>query len=1029
MSDSGCLARAALRADLHLACVDGPDVGLVLAPGVVGRAGDVPLSCASVAREHADFSTRDGRARLRTFPGATPVRVRTRLGPWRRLGARARLASGRRARIGGDVLEVRPRPRAVAWPVVDRRGRGVFSASSLLRGAPFVSIVVMGVLMAWRLHSLVPGAQALRVGAAIVVLLACVCAIAWVRRARRRRRGWDGAALALVLASLPDTGTPPASWRAAVWPGRARGLGSRVTLAPLASAQPGDASSLGVVGRHGAECALWCAGQVAAQLGGARVWWDSRSPVLLGAPGIDIHVTDREQCPACTRASANEKAPPILHIGYARRIADLPSWCARVCAADEQPVSARWWWTVARPDGQDALPTRLDWDPCDAQGTPGGLGVVIGRAESGPVSLDLVADGPHALVAGCTGSGKSEALLGWLASIAHCYSPERVRFILIDYKGGSTFSRLAGLPHTQALLTDLDAGATSRALDGIASLLLRREAALSELALPDLAAWERAHEADPGAVPAPPPRLVVAIDEFRVLADTHPSSMDVLLRLAAQGRSLGLHLIAATQRPSGAVNASMRANMDIRLALRCVSSADSTDILGDARASALPRVPGRAVLAGTGTLQLSYMADVSSVVAGCARRWPPSSSAPLWAPALPEVIGWEDVDRAGAGVGGEDAGRALSASGSHPGTKEGWPGLALGLVEGIEAHTALLWDGGSIQIQASAHEADVAARWVRSLATRIAGHSLLPLHVIGEERISGASSCLSPGDLGAIDLLEGVCEHGPSVLAVTDVGALRACLAQALSIPQAEDLWSSLLARARRAGVVIVAAYCGRFTSSTAAMGAFSMRLVRARDADEALHAGLLPSDLRALGEGQALLARPGEPTALACVPLEPAPIGAPPLGVEHRSRLLTTRGQWRIPSPSEAASLVSNSQAPALIGPEYAPARWEHALPWIIVGTEAHACSVEALHAALGWDPPLIDEIIPESAWTRITRWDGHRLLALNPSENVIRALIRASHKYPLSIATQPWNPSCGLICEGDTLTTIQLTAGSVKT
>ena len=1004
-------------------------MGLVLAPGVVGRAGDVPLSCASVAREHADFSTRGGRARLRAFPGATPVRVRTRLGPWRRLGARACLSAGRRVRLGGDVLEVRPRPRSVAWPIVDRRGRGAFSASSLLRGAPFVSIVVMGALMAWRLHSLVPGAQALRVGAAIVALLACACAIAWVRRTRRRRRGWDGAALALVLASLPDAGAPPPSWRAAVWPGRARGLGSRVTLAPQASAQPGDASSLGVVGRHGAECALWCAGQVAAQVGGARVWWDSRSPVLLGAQGVDIHVTDRERCPACTRASADEKAPPVLHIGYARRIADLPSWCARVCVTDEQPVSARWWWTVARPDDQDTLPTRLDWDPRDALGAVGGLGVVIGRAESGPVSLDLVADGPHALVAGCTGSGKSEALLGWLASIAYCYSPERVRFILIDYKGGSTFARLADLPHTQVLLTDLDAGATSRALDGIASLLLRREAALSELALPDLAAWERAHEADPGAVAAPPPRLVVAIDEFRVLADTHPSSMDVLLRLAAQGRSLGLHLIAATQRPSGAVNASMRANMDIRLALRCVSAADSTDILGDARASALPRVPGRAVLAGTGALQLSYMADIASVVAGCARRWPPSSSAPLWAPALPGVLTWEDVDRAVSGVSDEDTGHALRGAHARTASAQETPGLTLGLVEGIDAHTALLWDGGSIQIQASAHEADVAARWVRSLSARIAGHRHLPLHLIGEEGVSGASSWLSPGDLGAIDLLEGVCEHGPAVLAVTDVGALRACLAQALSIPQAEELWSSLLGRARRAGVVIVAAYCGRFTSSTAAMGAFSMRLVRARDADEALHAGILPSDLRALGEGQALLARPGEPTVLACVPLEPAPIGMPPLGADHRSRLLTTRGQWRIPSPSETASLVSNSQVPALIGPEYAPARWERTLPWIIVGTEAHARSLEALHAALGWDPPIIDEVIPESAWTRITRWDGHRLLALNPSENVIRALIRASHTYPLSIAAHHWNPSCGLICEGDTLTTIQLTAGSVKT
>ena len=72
MSDSGCLARAALRTDLHLACVEGPDVGLVLAPGTVGRAGDVPLSCASLAREHAEFSTRAGRARLRVRPGSAP---------------------------------------------------------------------------------------------------------------------------------------------------------------------------------------------------------------------------------------------------------------------------------------------------------------------------------------------------------------------------------------------------------------------------------------------------------------------------------------------------------------------------------------------------------------------------------------------------------------------------------------------------------------------------------------------------------------------------------------------------------------------------------------------------------------------------------------------------------------------------------------------------------------------------------------------------------------------------------------------
>ena len=1024
MSDSGCLARSALRADLHLACVDGPDVGLVLAPGVVGRTGDVPLSCASVAREHAGFSTRGGRARLRTFPGATPVRVRTRLGVWRRLGARARLAAGRRARIGGDVLEVRPRPRSVAWPVVDRRGRGAFSASSLLRGAPFVSIVVMGVLMAWRLHSLVPGAQALRVGAAIVALLACACAIAWVRRTRRRRRGWDGAALALVLASLPDAGAPPPSWRAAVWPGRARGLGSRVTLAPQASAQPGDAYSLGVVGRHGAECALWCAGQVAAQVGGARVWWDSRSPVLLGAQGVDIHVTDRERCPACTRASADEKAPPVLHIGYARRIADLPSWCARVCVSDELPVSPRWWWTVTRTTNQDCLPKRVDWDPHASVGTVGSLSVVIGHAQSGPVALDLVSDGPHALVAGCTGSGKSEALLGWLASIAHCYSPERVRFILIDYKGGSTFARLADLPHTQALLTDLDAGATARALDGIASVLRSREATLADMGLPDLASWERAHDTAPDTVAAPPPRLIVAIDEFRVLADTHPSSMDVLLRLAAQGRSLGLHLIAATQRPSGAINASMRANMDIRLALRCVSAADSTDILGDCRASALPRVPGRAVLAGVGTLQLTYMADVARVVDGCGKRWPRACSAPLWAPALPDTLSWEDIDEAFAGVSVDTALTHHAAASSHDCGMNGPCALALGLVEGIESHSALVWDGGSIQIQTSAHEGSLAARWVLAIATRIAGAIDVPLHVIAEEDAVGASSLLSASDVGAIDLLQGVCENGPAVLAITDVSALRSNLAEGLSIPQAEELWASLLGRARRAGIVIVAAYAGRFTSSTSAMGAFSMRLVRAREANEALHAGLSPSDLRSLASGQALLVRPGEPTVLACIPMEMTP-----LQPRQSARSLSGARAWRIPSAKELASLVSNSSMPALIGPEYAPSQWLCDKPWIVIGSDSGVQVLTDLHDALGWNPPTIVDVIPEAAWTRITRWDGLRVLALNPSDNVIRALIRSSHTYPLSIVARRWSPSCGLVCEGGTLTTIQLTIGSVTT
>ena len=1010
MKDSGCLARSALRTDLHLACVDGPDVGLVLAPGTVGRAGEVPLSCASVAREHALFSTNGGRAILDSTPMSPPFRVRTRLGRWRTRHARQALAPGTHLRLGEDVFEVRPRPLRLAWPDVERRGRGALTGTSLLRGAPLVSVAVMVAFMGWRLRAAASAPRVLGALAAAAVVLLCGFVVVFSCRTRRRRRGWDGAALALVLAGLPDSAPPPRLVRASVWPGRATSTRRRVLLSTAAD-EPGQCATIGIAGAHAPQCALWCAGQVAAQVGGARVWWNSSAPVLLGHAGVDIHVSGADCCPYCARGTNTER--PTVHIGYASTVARLPSWCAQVCLTDDAPVASQWWWTVTRADAQDTLPSRVDWDPDHARGSSGVLSVRIGMSPSGPVELDLVSDGPHALVAGCTGSGKSEALIGWLASIAHCYSPDKVRFVLIDYKGGSTFARLQGLPHTHALLTDLDPGATTRALEGIATELQRREEQLSELSFPDLASWERAHEDSPTCIPRAPARLVVAIDEFRVLAQTHPDSMDVLLRLAAQGRSLGLHLIAATQRPSGAVSAQMRANMDIRLALRCVSAADSTDILGDARAASLPRVPGRAVLDGTGTLQLAYMEHVASVVSQCDRTWPHSGVAALWAPALPEAITWEEVDSTSASPTA-----ATDPRSEQPGING--EALTLGLIEGIDEHIPIVWDGGSIQIQASAHEAALASRWVLALATRIARKCGYPLHVIGDEEIPGAASHLHPDDTCAIDLLEGICENGPAILAITDVPALRVALTQSLSAPQAESLWTSLLGGARRAGVTIIAAYAGRFTASSATMGAFSTRLVRARDADEALHAGISPTDLRTLAPGQVLLARPGERAVLACVPDTPCNLGTPGEN---------TASGWCIPSPAKASALVRNAAAPALIGPTYDQPQWERPLPWIVIGTREGEAVIEALHTYLGWETPTITDVIPDSAWTRIAKWDGHRVLAMNPTNNVIRALIQHCHASPLSILARRWTPACGLICEGDTLTTVQLTVGSVNT
>ena len=1012
MKDSGCLARSALRADVHLACVAGPDVGVVVAPGTVGRAGKVPLTCASVAREHLRLSTRDGRAVLRVSPGASPVRVRSRLPLWRRYRDGQPLAVGGRIRLGEDVFEVRARPRRLAWPSPSKRGRGSITGSSLLRGAPLISVLVMGGFLLWRLRSSVSLPSVLAPACAGVVLVMVVVSVALGWRARRRRLSWDGSALSLVLAGLPASSAPPRVVRAAVWPGRPTRIGRRVYLAASAETrEPGEYEAIGIVGAHASQCALWCAGQIAAQLGGARVWWKSAAPVLIGHAGVDIHVSNRDSCPHCTRDATR----PTLHIGYASSLSLLPAWCAQVCATDDEPVSSHWWWTVTRADAQDSLPRRLDWTPSSARGCGSGLSVRIGLGEEGPVDLDLVADGPHALVAGCTGSGKSEALLGWLASIAHCYSPERVRFILIDYKGGATFARLEALPHTQALLTDLDAGATTRALDGIASILQRREETLGLLGFPDLATWESAHEEDPLSVTAPPPRLVVAIDEFRVLAQAHPDSMEVLLRLAAQGRSLGLHLIAATQRPSGAVSAQMRANMDIRLCLRCVSASDSTDILGDGRAASLPRIPGRAVLSDVGTIQLAYLADISSVVARCNATWPRSDTEPLWAPLLPEALSWEDVDAA--------AQRFVGHASDGNAVRDGLPGgtaVSLGLAEGIEQHSPIVWDGGSIQIQTSAHEAHIAAQWALSLATRIAHRTRRPLHVVGEETVDCAASQLPVDAPGVIDLLEGICDHGPAVLALTDAPQLRSYLSQVLAAPQAEGLWTSLLAKARRAGVVIVAAFAGRFTPSSAALGAFSTRIMRARDADEAVHAGIAPGELRALGEGQALLVRPGENPRLACIPRQ---------AVRDRGDHLAAEGDWHIPSPSQVTALVRNAGSPILIGPTYSAPTWAHSLPWIIIGRRDDTRVVEAIHAHLGWETPQISDVIPEEAWTRITRWDKHRVLALNPTHNVIRALIQHSHTPPLALTARRWESTCGVISEGDTVTTVQLTVGSVNT
>lgn len=227
----------------------------------------------------------------------------------------------------------------------------------------------------------------------------------------------------------------------------------------------------------------------------------------------------------------------------------------------------------------------------------GGLGAQIGMGAGEALSIDLRTDGPHALIAGTTGAGKSELLRTIVSSLAIAHPPDRLTFLLIDYKGGAAFAPCAALPHVLDVVSDLDAELGERALVSLDAEMKHRERLLAAARADNLIDLERR------APELAPPNLLIMVDEFAKLRDEIPEFVDGVVDVAQRGRTLGIHMVLAAQSLRNAFTPAVRANTNLRIALRVTSDTESQDVI---EANDAARIPSGEAMRGRAYARIGH---------------------------------------------------------------------------------------------------------------------------------------------------------------------------------------------------------------------------------------------------------------------------------------------------------------------------------------------------------------------------------------------------------------------------------------